>query len=120
MMHDLAHRPAAFAVRGVQLWVAQTLDRGTHFRWRRSNLLNRLLSPRGRHLRGHRKISNRVPRIHVVFSWSNLVFPCTISAVHFYAQCPPGEKALPISHLSYETPGGDRLNNRPLSRAAAA
>src|SRR5258708_2374639 len=119
-MHELAHGPAAFAVGRVELRVAETCDRSGHFRWRRSNLLNRWLSPRGRHLRGHRKISNRVPRIHVVFSWSNLVFPCTIAADICNGQCRLVKEALQFGRLYSESQGCECYNTGLVSGGRGA
>src|SRR5260370_42099506 len=64
-MNDLAHRPAAFAVRRVELRILQAFHGGAHFSRGGSNLFDRLLAPGGRHWRGHLKFSNRVARIHV-------------------------------------------------------
>src|SRR5260370_15465521 len=63
-MHALAYSPAAFAVRSVKLRVVQTLCRGAHFGGRSRNLVDRLLPPSRRYLRGHLKFSDGVARIH--------------------------------------------------------
>src|ERR1700686_2384313 len=63
-MHDLAHRPAAFAVRRVKLRVVQTLCGCAQFGRVNRNLVDCLLAPSRRHLRGHLKFSNGVALIH--------------------------------------------------------
>src|ERR1700687_2585681 len=64
-MHDLAHRPAAFAVRCVEMRVVQAFHRGAHFGRCSRNLFDCLLAPSWRHTCRHLKISNRVARIHL-------------------------------------------------------
>src|SRR2546430_9029137 len=63
-MYDLAHRPAAFAVRRVEMRVVQALHRGAHLGRGSRNLIDRLLAPSQRHFGGHRKLSNRIARVH--------------------------------------------------------
>ncbi len=67
VMHDLAYRPAAFAVRCVEMRVVQSLHCCAHFGRCSRNLVDCLLAPSWRHTRRHLKLSNRVARIHLDF-----------------------------------------------------
>src|SRR5260370_17784816 len=120
-MNDLAHRPAAFAVRRVELRILQAFHGGADFSWGGSNLFDRLLAPGGRHWRGHLKISDRVAWIHAdVLLWQRDISLDYIDACSCRSM-PPAERTL--SNLAAHIPnrgGGDVTISAPLYPAGMA
>src|SRR6266513_5457664 len=112
-MYDLAHRPAAFAVRRVEMLVAQAFHRGAHFGRCSRNLIDRLLAPSRRHFGGHRKLSNRIARVHCdSFLGPPPVFLLTIATAVRTGQCLWCEKASPIWLPAFRLARGGMLQYR--------
>src|SRR5467141_1286457 len=101
-MHDLAHRPAAFAVRCVEMRVVQAFHRSAHFGRGSRNLVDRLLAPSRRHLRGHLKFSNGVAQIHCDFLLGQPDVSLDYSDSRSCRSMPPAGKSL--SNLAARIP----------------
>src|SRR6266700_3144557 len=119
VMHDLPHRPAAFAVRRVKLRVAQTLGRGAHFGRRGGNLVDCLLTPSRRDLRRHFKFSNRVARIHRGFLLGQPDICLDYSGGRSHRSMPFMLKASPIWLPAFRIAGKGMLQYRTALYPAA-
>ena len=96
VMHNLPYRPAARAIRRVELRFVQPFHRCAHFARQRRNFVNRLLPSRGRHRGGHREIPNRIARIHVDSLLRATTFPRNIRRRILAGQRALHENTLPI------------------------
>src|SRR5215469_11388773 len=118
MMDDLPDRPAALAIRRIELCFVQPLHRGAYLGWCGRNLIDGLLAPRGCDLRGHCEISYGVARIHLTLLGQPSFFAiyaglcASVNAQQCELVLQFGPRARP------EMAGGECYNTAPLYPAA--